>query len=91
MKATEIVQARLFPKLRRSGDKRKTKSKAAHGKQFGSYYQIGYHRFFNDTPAILERVAIEKYVPCNCPSLGNNKKVPAELDPCPLAGKIRSS
>ena len=57
MKATEIVQARLFPKLRRSGDKRKTKSKAAHGKQFGSYYQIGYHRLFNDTTAILERVA----------------------------------
>ena len=65
MKATEIVQARLFPKLRRSGDKRKTKSKAAHRKQFSSDDQIGNNGFFDDAPAILKCAAIEKDVPCH--------------------------
>ena len=62
MKATEIVHASLFPKLRCSGHERKTKSKAADGKQFDSDNQIGNHRFFDDAPAILECVAIEKDV-----------------------------
>ena len=81
LEATEIVHAGLFPELRCSGDKRKTKSKAAHRKQFSSDDQIGNHWFFDDTPAILERVAIKKYVPGNCACLGPEEKIPAEFHP----------
>jgi hypothetical protein len=35
-------------------------------KQFGSDDQIGNHRFFDDAPAILERVAIKKDIQCHC-------------------------
>ena len=91
LKATEIVHASLFPKLRGSGHQRKTKSKAADRKQFSSDDQIGNNGFFDDAPAILECAAIEKDVPCHRACLSANKKIPAEFHPCSLAGKVRTS
>jgi hypothetical protein len=89
--APEIVHTRLFPKLRRSGDERKTKAKASDGEEFDSYYQICNQRFFHHAPAILESVTIKKYVTCSGTSLGAKEKIPAELDPCAVGGKVRSS
>jgi len=91
MKATEIVNARLFSELRSSRNKRKTKSKAAHGKYFGSDDQIGNHGFFDDAPAILKGIAIEKYIACDNATLSSDEKIPTEFDPGPLSGEVRSS
>ena len=85
METTEIVHAGLLPKLRRSGDKRKTKSEAANGKQFGSDDQIGNYRFFDDAPATLECVAIEKDVQCHRACLSPSVKIPAKFHSSPLA------
>jgi hypothetical protein len=91
LKATEIVHASLFPKLRGSGHQRKTKSKAADRKQFSSDDQIGNNGFFDDAPAILKCAAIEKDVPSHSACLSANEKIPAEFHPSPLAGKVRTS
>src|ERR1700719_3112861 len=84
LEVTEIVHASLFPELRCSGHKRKTKSKAGDRKQFSSDDQIGNNGFFDDAPAILKCAAIEKDVPCHCACLSANEKIPAEFHPCPL-------
>ena len=91
VKASKSIYAVLFPKFGRSRNNRKTEAKTFTPKQFDSLNQIGNYDFLHNAPAILECVAVEKDVPCNRASLGPKKKVPAEPDPCAVAGKVRGS